>query len=483
MSYRIVLYGAGIRCRILCDILKYSNIEIAAILDSNPLKWGNEVEGYPVEPPEKMQEFPDAYLCITVADGDAITAIRETLYKKYQCNLEKEIHYNTLFFQAYIENQELRQMILGQKGSERNSDRETILFDCISGLGLGGVESWTMDICLAFLEKGWSHVYLISDAGDYEVPALLNNHVLRADIDHTEIFLMQSIWSLVRIMMKNLPCKVVTSAVNDVMLAAYLIKHFRPNDIQIISVVHTSNERTYEWYMEWKNCPDFYVTVSRDIKRIMIQKGIVPEKIASMTCPFACEQELKRSYTLSCGQPIRIGYAGRLEIVPKRMDLLLKLVEILAERNVPFLLELAGSGTARIEMEKFIAERNLEDRVCFLGMIERQDISSFWRRQDICLNLSDYEGRSISIIEAMGNGAVPVVTATSGVREDIENGVSGYIVPLEDYHTMAEKIEYLASDRSALCKMGKSAHDAIYPKSLMEPHLAFWESVFSHKFD
>lgn len=482
MSYRIVLYGAGIRCRILCDILKRSNIEIAAILDSNSLKWGSKLEGYTINPPDKLREFQDEHLCITAADGNAICAIREDLYKKHQYDLKKEVHYNTLFFKAYTENQELKRMILEQGNADRCNDRDTVLFDCICGLGLGGIPAWTMDICSALIKKGWDDVYLISDEGDYKVPALLRKHVLYAEIDHTEMFLTQTMQSLVRIIVKNLPCKVITSSVNDFMLAAYLVKHFRPEDIEIISVVHTSYERAYGDYLEWKECPDFYVAVSLDIKKIMMERGVKPYKITSMTCPFACERELKRTYDVNRSQPIRIGYAGRLEIDSKRMDLLLKLVETLAGRNIPFILELAGAGTAQAEMEKFTVERKLQDRVFFLGEIERKEIASFWMRQDICVNISDYEGRSISIIEAMGNGAAPVVTATSGVNEDIENGVNGYIVPVGEYMAMADQIERLENDRITLCKMGKLAHDAVYPKSLMETHLAFWEDILSRSF-
>ena len=81
----------------------------------------------------------------------------------------------------------------------------------------------------------------------------------------------------------------------------------------------------------------------------------------------------------------------------------------------------------------------------------------------------------------MGIGAIPVVTATSGVREDITDDVNGYIIPLGDDHTMVEKIEYLTEHRERLAEMGKLAHDVVYPKSLMENHLKFWEDVFLHK--
>ena len=77
----------------------------------------------------------------------------------------------------------------------------------------------------------------------------------------------------------------------------------------------------------------------------------------------------------------------------------------------------------------------------------------------------------------MGNGAVPVVTATSGVSDDIIDAVNGYIVPLQDYEAAANRIEYLEKHRKQLRKLGKLAHDEVYPKSLMEPHTDFWEKL------
>ena len=104
-------------------------------------------------------------------------------------------------------------------------------------------------------------------------------------------------------------------------------------------------------------------------------------------------------------------------------------------------------------------------------------IPEFWKRQDVCVNLADYEGRSISIIEAMGNGAVPVVTATSGVREDITDTVNGYIVPVGDYCAIADRIRMLDRERALLPKMGKLAHAAVAPKRWMKKHVEFWKDI------
>ena len=69
------------------------------------------------------------------------------------------------------------------------------------------------------------------------------------------------------------------------------------------------------------------------------------------------------------------------------------------------------------------------------------------------------------------------MTATSGVQEDIREDENGYIIPLKDYKTMAERIEVLSLHRERLSGMGKLAHNIVYPKSLMETHLKFWEKI------
>ena len=66
------------------------------------------------------------------------------------------------------------------------------------------------------------------------------------------------------------------------------------------------------------------------------------------------------------------------------------------------------------------------------------------------------------------------------VKEDIENGINGYIVPLGDYQAAAERIEYLAKNRQQLRQMGELAHQVMYPKSQMGTHLKFWESILNY---
>lgn len=475
MRNRLIIYGAGKRGTELFKVLSEFDVKILAIVDSDCNKWGKKIGNFIIESPEKIRFYSNVIICITINDKDAFKEISKMLQNNMVCREDDIISYHKLIIETYYNSAIIKNNILNSKVQDKG--QKTILFDSINGLSLGGVEAWTLDICNSLIECCGSQVYIVTDSENYDISSTLKKHILLADIIHKERFSIRTVKNLIEIIIKKMPCKIITSTTNEMMLAAYLIKKYYPNMIEIISVIHNSNESVYSAYLEFKECIDLFIGVSQDIQKDMIQRGIAPDKVYSMTCPFTCEAVLNRTYTESREYPICIGYAGRIEYIQKRMDLLLKFIELLVSRKVNFKIELAGDGLAKEEMKKFIEEKHLEKYITFIGKIHREEIPYFWKTQDISINLSDFEGHSISQLEAMANGAIPIATAVSGSNEDITNDVNGYIVSVGDYKSAADKVEFLEKHRERLEEMGKKAHDEVYPKSLMEPHLAFWKYI------
>ena len=52
MIHKVILYGAGERCKQLSRILQQTDIKIAAIIDSDRDKWGDTIEGNEIMSPE-----------------------------------------------------------------------------------------------------------------------------------------------------------------------------------------------------------------------------------------------------------------------------------------------------------------------------------------------------------------------------------------------------------------------------------------------
>lgn len=478
MENGVVVYGAGRFGKRVLGLLHELRVKVRAVLDRDEKKVGTVVEGYVIEPPEAFVKYRDALLYIAVADVTEQENIRCKLTDILGGVFLQEISYRELILKSFEESSLIHDL-LSTLDILKNK-KPSVLFGCLNGLGLGGIEAWTKDLCCALIHSGLEQVYILTDSKNYDLPLELYGHILPACLPSPRLFSVASVKNLIQAIAKNLPCKIVTSQADDIMLAAYLLKRVFPDMVEVVSVIHGGEERIYSQYMDFQQCVDIFVGVSKDIRYDMISRGIEENKIYSMTIPFSCPEILSRTYALSTCRPIRIAYAGRLDAMrngQKRMDLMLRLIQELADRNIPFVFDLAGEGVAREEMEQYVKDNNHGAYVRFLGKIDRALIPSFWQHQDICVNMADFEGRSISICEAMGNGVVPVVTDTSGVRDDIVDGVNGYIVPIGDYMAAADRIEYLAQHRERLPEMGKLAHDMVYPTSRMEEHVKFWKDL------
>ncbi len=469
----IILYGSGRRCIRILPLLERAHISIKAIIDSEQVKWGTLIGKIEVQAPSILRKCGNTVLCITVADQAGQEQIRAALQREYGYDLAYEIQYDDLALEAV----QLIQKAKIEQTDFTKSKTNHIVFDCISGLGLGGIEEWTKGLCIELLQKGFDNIHIFTDAGEYPIPDILVPIVDKV-LDKDKYQFKEDILDCIMDYLTDLlPVTVIAGKPQLFIEAAVLLKQLVPDKVRIISVMHGGEEHLYKLYDKYAVYTDFFVTVSEDIKRDLIARGIPQERIASITCPVACEEKLERAYTTDAQQPVRIGYAGRIVVTQKRMDLMLKVIEALEGSGVPYIFEIAGDGSYRAEMEERLMGAKWDNHVCFIGVLAREYIPEFWRRQDIYVNIADAEGRSISQLEAMANGAVPVVTCTSGTKEDICDGRNGYLVEIGDYEKLADRVGYLAEHRELLPEFGQKAHDVIYPKCRKEIHTKFWEAL------
>jgi len=87
----------------------------------------------------------------------------------------------------------------------------------------------------------------------------------------------------------------------------------------------------------------------------------------------------------------------------------------------------------------------------------QRDVASCYAASDIVLNLSDFEGMSNVIMEAM-NAALPlVVSDAGGARELVTDGVHAFVVPRADAPAAIERLGVLLADDALGRRMGAAA--------------------------
>ena len=242
------------------------------------------------------------------------------------------------------------------------------------------------------------------------------------------------------------------------------------NNFNIIFVIHNDEEIYYDRYIEWKNGANSWLSISNKIEKRILNSGISPDKIRRVQWKIQSEVRRKRS------DLFHIGFAGRLT-KQKRVDMIISVAEILRQRGLRFLLEVAGKGEEEEVLTREINERGLSSCVKYLGLIPHNEIKGFWVRQDVCLSCSDYEGHSISIYEAMACGVVPVVTDVSGVKDDVTDGVNGFVVPVGDIERIVSRIEILYGDLLLLEKMSECCFALVSKRNDEINETLLWKEV------
>lgn len=457
-----IFCGAGTNGRKFISLWKECGLKVDCFVDNNSELWGKEIDGVYVKSYKEVTEFPkDSCFYITIKSS--VDAVKEQLLS--QGIREEQIKDCSRISKAVgcaIQQPEFNAKIATVSPIWEN-DSGRILFDLQGGLVLGGVESWSAQTARNLQKSGWETGFLLSgssakttikDRGDWSKENLV------AVRFHDNMSEYERIACLSSQIAKSGCRNIIVNFIGYNLAAACLVKRNYPDKIRVIAIVHNDEDVYYECYKLFENYIDMFLFISQRIKNRMLESGFKEDKLEYLPWEIACEERLIHTYT-AFGELLRIGYAGRIELCQKRLDRMISIAKLLKEMRIHFRLEIAGSGSYEEELQQQIKENGLEDEIQLVGRLNSADISEFWKRQDIMVSCSDWEGHSISQGEAMANGVVPIVTDVSGVRDDITDGENGFIVEVGSVEQIVEKIAYLYEHRELLPIMGEKAHQTI----------------------
>jgi glycosyltransferase involved in cell wall biosynthesis len=128
----------------------------------------------------------------------------------------------------------------------------------------------------------------------------------------------------------------------------------------------------------------------------------------------------------------------------KGLDISLEACEILINKGYDIKWYLIGEGNMREVLEKAIDEKNLTNRVSFLG--QRENPYPYIKESDIYIQTSRYEGKSISIDEAKVLAKPIVIANFDTAKNHIIDGVNGIISKM-DAISVADSIELLIKQK------------------------------------
>lgn len=181
-------------------------------------------------------------------------------------------------------------------------------------------------------------------------------------------------------------------------------------------------------------------------------------------------------------QPLKLAYIGRMVEEQKRIGDLLALLDEFEARGAACELHMVGDGPDLASWRARLAQRAHERvRVVIHGRRSPAWVERFLPGMDACVLVSAYEGTSVVMLEAMGQGVAPVVTdVRSGVREWVRDGENGIVVPIGDMRQMAARIAAIAADRGMLDAMKQRAWETMRRSGLS---IAATAAAYARVFD
>ncbi|MBQ4131505.1 MAG: glycosyltransferase family 4 protein [Clostridia bacterium] len=150
----------------------------------------------------------------------------------------------------------------------------------------------------------------------------------------------------------------------------------------------------------------------------------------------------------------RVVNVGRL-VPQKNHRMFIDAFREFSKSHPDYIAEIYGEGPLEKELLDYIRSSGMETKVFLRGFCK--DVLSEIASSAMFVMSSDYEGMSNALIEAVGMG-IPCISTDhpiGGARLTIQDGVSGFLVPVGDTYKLTEKMSNIADDPELASKFSK----------------------------
>ena len=174
---------------------------------------------------------------------------------------------------------------------------------------------------------------------------------------------------------------------------------------------------------------------------------------------------LRAGYPIgTAANPLKVGFAGLL-MGSKGAHTLVQALIALHQQGVCLQAQLAGASFQlgyREQLQGLLTAAGLDDRVRFVGQLQRPQLSRFWALHQVGVFASTFpEAFGIVGAEVMASGLVLVTTGVGGAAELIEPGVSGLRFEPDNPSSLVSALQTLLVDPQSLLRLSREARQRV----------------------
>lgn len=245
-----------------------------------------------------------------------------------------------------------------------------------------------------------------------------------------------------------------------------------PVDVGVLGVLHSDEDEHYLHGYQMGHYWDSIVAVSETIRERLL--GLNPAFAdRTQTIRYGIPVTEKMPAKRRVEDRVRLIYTGRIVQAQKRIFDFIDLLQKLEQLRLPFEFTFLGGGGDEVAFQKRLQPWVEKGVARYLGSCSSDVVAKELKTHDALVLMSEYEGLPLSLLEAMSQACVPVVTAIpSGISEILTHGKNGMLSPLGDIDGMAENIQQLHRDRILLDRISEQSWKTLEEHGLTVTHMA-----------
>jgi D-inositol-3-phosphate glycosyltransferase len=158
-------------------------------------------------------------------------------------------------------------------------------------------------------------------------------------------------------------------------------------------------------------------------------------------------------------------FVGRIEPL-KGIDILIEAIAIMRQTKVFVCLSVIGGdpdvsqetiSSEMVRLQSLREKYGLQDLIAFLGRRSQDTLPYYYSASVAVVVPSHYESFGMVALEAMACGTPVVASQVGGLAFLVQDGETGFTVPVDEPKALADRLSMLVQDMSLRERMGKQA--------------------------
>ena len=178
----------------------------------------------------------------------------------------------------------------------------------------------------------------------------------------------------------------------------------RPNnEVLRVGYIHSDFPHFTHYIQHFARWLDGFLAVSPALASRI--RAITEKPVSDIACAL---QAIPTNYTKppdASGRELVLGYSGRVAMDQKRLDRLPDFLKLLDNTGTPYRFEILGDGPYHTALTERIGSH---PRVIWHGWRSAEEMTPIIKNWRYAVFFSDYEGLSLSLLETIGAGAIPL---------------------------------------------------------------------------